>query len=69
MDDYLLYDFPSVSSNERFNKALPVIKENKGKFIVGKMFATLFERMHFLRGMYKLFMDLYLNESKVRIST
>ena len=29
LDDYLLYDFPSASSTERFNKALPVIKKTK----------------------------------------
>ncbi|NPV54899.1 MAG: hypothetical protein HPY71_15520 [Firmicutes bacterium] len=65
LDDYLQTRLPDVNEPGRFDAAQASVQEFGGKYLLGKMFACFFERMHFLRGMEQLLMDLYLNRREV----
>ncbi len=62
------YSFPEVNIKRRFgnlDREIKEIKEHGDKYIIGYMGHLLWERMHFLRGLDTLMIDLYMNEDRV----
>ena len=67
LDAYLENQLPSVQKDtrDRFELARTMRTQNPDSYVVGKSFRVFFERMHFLRGMTNLFVDLYENRDYV----
>ncbi len=62
------YEFPATNIEQKFipvSTQINMIKSYGNKFIFGHLGNLLWERLHFLRGMDNLMMDLYLNPEVV----
>lgn len=67
-----LSDWDNIESYEFPNPLLPPVdlerkKKIEGKYLMGGIGFTLFERMHFLRGFQNLLIDLHMNKNRVLI--
>lgn len=65
-----LSDWKNLESYEFPNPQLPPVdlerkKRMEGKYLMGGIGLTLFERMHFLRGFQNLLIDLHIKKNKV----
>ncbi len=61
-EDYKSYNFPAITLEERFKGLKEKVrwaKEEEKKYVIGHLGHLLFERLHFLRGMDNVFIDLY----------
>jgi uroporphyrinogen decarboxylase len=65
LDTYLARKFPPVDVDGRLKSAEPVLKMNPHKHLTGCIYSPLFDRMHYIRGMENLFIDLLTDEKEV----
>ena len=56
---------PDPQQPGRFEAARKIVETNRAHYTLGDLHFALFERMHFLRGMDKLMMDMYLEPENV----
>ncbi len=61
------YKWPDPDNPAFYEGMESQLEGSDGKYIRTVLFHLLFERMHFLRGMENLLMDLYLNQEWVKI--
>jgi uroporphyrinogen-III decarboxylase len=67
-DNFETYKFPDPYNEKRFSKVEEAKKQIKEqKYLMGNVWFTLFERMHFLRGFPNLLIDLNRDKRKVLI--
>lgn len=67
LDDYLAHRFPDPRAPGRLDPAAAAIREHgRSRYCMGVNVLTIFERLHNLRGMQEVLMDLYTNEAEIR---
>lgn len=67
LDDYLARQFPDPRAAGRLDAAAAAIRQHGStRYCMGVNVLTIFERLHSLRGMQEVLMDLYTNEAEVQ---
>ncbi len=65
LENYLHRQFPPVNVEGRLKSVRPIFENNPHKHLTGCIYSPLFERLHYIRGMENLFVDLLTNEKEV----
>jgi uroporphyrinogen decarboxylase len=67
LDDYLTHKFPDPRAPGRLDPAAAGIRQHgESRYCMGVNVLTIFERLHNLRGMQEVLMDLCTHESQIR---
>ena len=67
LDDYLKHRFPDPRAPGRLDPAAAAIRlHGERRYCMGVNVLTIFERLHNLRGMQQVLMDLYTNEREIQ---
>ena len=67
LDEYLATRLPNTSAHGRFDTARALLEPHRtSRYCVGLVHLALFERLHSLRGMERVFLDLSEHETEVR---
>jgi uroporphyrinogen decarboxylase len=66
LDDYLRHQLPNPRAPGRLDPAAAAIEQHAStRYCMGVNVLTIFERLHNLRGMQEVLMDLYTNEAEI----
>lgn len=67
LDDYLAQRFPDPRAPSRLDPAAAAIRQHgSDRYCMGVNVLTIFERLHNLRGMQQVLMDLYTHEAEIQ---